>query len=378
MLWFEGSPLNAQSVWSQEPGPDWPWPCPAAGPHRIFLRAASLAGQHGLDVSELDGQTPGGQTATADPLDRGWRWLDLGLRDLSGHDTLEFQARGRGAVVSGVLAVPEAEFRSAQAALDRLFPARSGSTVLAEAEACATAQAGVYAAATDIPLLAPLPGVTLETRALRLDGLDGSGLGTLAAEGDQTGRAEFRIDFPRPVAGFTLTSSPRLFGDRENPSFALASWSTDGSTFHPLYRVVGSADGKWEDVYGRRLETAVETAPASRLWLRFELRQAQLCSLGNHPNQPMTLHVAPAEPFPGPPPRARPCCCPPASRPGRPGLGRSASGPGCFRPGDRCGPTWGRASPGRTAWCPSTWTGTAAWPGLPCRPDHPSPPWPAT
>ena len=314
-LWFTGSPLNGLALWSQAPA-ELSVPLPGKGPHRVFLRAGSLPGQHGLDIRL--GEALLAATASADPFDRGWRWLDLGVLELDGGQALTVSARGRGAVVAGVLAVPVNEFSAALAQLDARFPPRAGTTVVAEAEACvdpsgiagpqrasgraghSDAPGGLYTPVRDIPLLAPAQGLTLTTRDLGVTGLDGSGLGLLAAEGDTTGEAVFQVDFPRAISGFSLVSYPRLFGDPAGVALARAEWSTDGQAYHPLYQVHGRTDGQWEHVYDRREEVSV-AVPATRLWLRFTLRQAQLPSLGNPPNQPMTLTVTPAEPFPGAP-----------------------------------------------------------------------------
>lgn len=297
-LWFEGSPLNTRSLWSQAQA-SLAIPLRGSGPHRIFLRAASLPGQHGMDIG-LDGR-PLATTASADPFDRGWRWIDLGLHELTGSHTVNLLARGRGAVVSGVLAVPADELVTALQSLERFFPASASNfSVLAEAEACVEAASGVYSPVRDIPLLAALPGLRLETTDLRLEDVDGSGIGVLAAEGDRAGQALFRLDFPQPVSGFTLVSYPRLFGDSGGQAFVEAQWSRDGQEFLPLYQVHGAADGKWEDVYGRRQEVSVREKMTT-LWVRFTLRQAQLGSLANPPNQPMTVSVVPAVPYPGAP-----------------------------------------------------------------------------
>lgn len=138
------------------------------------------------------------------------------------------------------------------------------------------------------------------------------------------------------MGSFTLECYPRLFGDPRGYSFVRAEWSGDGLNLYPLFEAVAKTDNKWEDVYGRRMETTVTTqglagppadpaarspvgttqgrppdaAPASsvggapgltKLWLRFVLRQAQLVSQGNPPNQPMKLTLRPAVPLPGAP-----------------------------------------------------------------------------
>ncbi|MFP5221669.1 MAG: hypothetical protein ACLGSA_05215 [Acidobacteriota bacterium] len=292
-LWFEGSPLNAGSLLARTSA-TLTVPLSGNGPHRLLTRVGSVPAQHGLTVS-LGGTTLA-QTSSADPFDKGWLWLDLGTRVLDG-SPMTIQARGRGAVVSGVLAVPENEFAAARTALENSFPAGSD-TVLAEAEACAQQSSGVYSAIRDIALLAPVPGMDMQTENLRTENQDGSGAGTLAAEGDQPGQATFRMDFPYPVSGFTLTSYPRLFGDPEGKAYVRASWSTDGQSYLPLYELTAATDGKWEDVYARRKDVSVRQTMTS-VWIRFDLRQAQLVSLVNQPNHPMTITAAPAHPFPG-------------------------------------------------------------------------------
>ncbi|WP_243358036.1 hypothetical protein [Fundidesulfovibrio terrae] len=305
-LWLEGSPLNAGAMISQAASA-MEIPLPGAGPHRLLARVASMPAQHGLAIS-LAGRELA-QTPSGDPFDRGWRWLDLGVQNLDG-SPLVLSARGRGAVVSGVLAVPEATFRaaleSALRAVGQPGPPNAPSSpsphtsVTAEAEFCVEKSPGVYSPVRDIALLAKVPGLAMQTSGLREDGLEGSGAGTLAAEGDLPGQATFKMDFPYPVSGFTLVSYPRLFGDPGGKAYARASWSANGKTFQPLYELAGATDGKWEDVYARREEVSARRRLSS-VWIRFDLRQAQLTSLANPPNQPMTVSVAPDEPFPGAP-----------------------------------------------------------------------------
>lgn len=316
-LWFEGSPLNSGALIAAEaatleitPG--------GSGPHRVFVRVGALPGQHGLDV--LQGGNVLASTASGDPFDRGWRWLDLGAVDPQA-GPLTVRAWGRGAVASGALAVPEDEFRAASRSLDRMLSAPgTRRTAVAEAEACVVESAGVYQPARDIALLANLPGLEMTVRSLRTDGLDGSGAGTLAAEGDQPGEAVFRLEFPQPVSGFTLTSHPRLFGDPDGKAYVKASWSADGKTYLPLYEVAGDAGGKWEHVYDRRMETKAGER-LTRAWIRFEMRQAQLPSLTNAPNRPMRVSVTPDSPFPGAPSMGQAVMLPATFEPAAPGPG---------------------------------------------------------
>lgn len=316
-LWFEGSPLNSGALLATgaatleiAPG--------GSGPHRIFVRVGALPGQHGLEV--LQGGDVLASTASGDPFDRGWRWLDLGTADPQA-GPLTVRARGRGAVVSGALAVPVDEYRAAARSLGRLFAAPGARrTAVAEAEACVVESAGVYQPARDIPLLANLPGLEMTVRSLRADGLDGSGAGTLAAEGDQPGEAVFRLEFPHPVSGFTLTSHPRLFGDPKGEAYVKASWSADAKTYLPLYEVAGNAGGKWEHVYDRHMETKAGER-LTKVWIRFEMRQAQLPSLVNAPNRPMRVSVTPDSPFPGAPSMGQAVMLPATFEPVAPGPG---------------------------------------------------------
>jgi hypothetical protein len=303
-LWFEGSPLDGSALWSRGPARR-DLPLSGTGPCRVFLRMLSLPGQWGVRVS-LGGRLLA-DTGGPDPMDRGWRWLDLGVLDLDGASRLTIEAPGRGAVVSGVLSLPKVEFATARQALERDFPASAGTTVALEAESCALPGSLPYAAVQDVPLLGVYPGLSFTSQGLRQDspngaagpdGLDGTGAGTLAAEGEQVATAEFRLDEPREVSGFTLECHPRLFGDPGGLAFVRGEWSEDGLVWLPLFEVPGKTDGKWEDVYGREVKVRVEARTRS-IRLRFTLRQAQLNSLGGPPNQPMRLELTPAEPFPG-------------------------------------------------------------------------------
>ena len=296
--WFAGSSLDGAALWSRNRA-RLELPLPGGGPSRVFLRVLCIPGQWGVRVS-LGGRILA-DTGGPSPLDRGWRWLDLGVLDLDAASHLEIESPGRGAVVSGVLAAPEGEFAAARQSMERDFPAASGTTVVLTAASCALPGALPYAAVQDVPLLGVYPGLSFTSQGLQpeeLAGLDGAGSGTLSAEGRRVATAEFRLELPRDVSGFTLECHPRLFGDPDGLAFVRGEWSTDGLGWRPLFEVPGRTDGKWEDVYGREVRARVEARTRS-IRLRFTLRQAQLCSQGVPPDQPMRLTLTAADPFPG-------------------------------------------------------------------------------
>jgi hypothetical protein len=316
-LWFEGSPLYSGALWSSA-GARLAVPLPGAGPVRVFALTAGLPGQHGLDIS-FGGRTLA-STASFDPFDRGWRWIDLGALEAGGGGALTFTARGRGAVVGGVLCVPADMFDQAMRELAGAAPGPA--TAMSEAEACVTQGGGVYATVRDIPLLARLPGVDMKTDNLRLDAVEGSGAGTLAAEGEEEGVAVFSLEFPRRISRFTLLSWPRLFGDPEGGGYVRAQWSADGREYQSLYGLRAALDGKWEHVYARREEHAASIpAGTTKLFLRFTLRQAQLSSQGNPPNLPMSVAVEPLDPYPGAPSMGQAVYLPARFAPAAPGPG---------------------------------------------------------
>jgi len=230
-------------------------------------------------------------------MDRGWIWLDCGVLELPG-DPLVIEAQGPGAIVSGMLVVQGREFEAARASLDAAFPESGGTTVAVQAEGVAGVGAWPYARSLAVPLLGGHPGLETSREGVRLDGADGVGSGTLAAEGEHVGQVLFRLELPLEVSGFTLECSPRLFGDPGGLAFVRAQWSPDGENWQPLFETPGQADGKWEDVYVRRARISV-TARTNSVHLRFAMRQAQLNSLATPPNQPMRLLLEPAQPYPG-------------------------------------------------------------------------------
>ncbi|GFK94715.1 hypothetical protein NNJEOMEG_02562 [Fundidesulfovibrio magnetotacticus] len=295
--WLDASPLDRAALLALGPAA-LEIPLDGRGAHRILARVAALPDGH-APGAELDGRllvSPG----DPEPLDRGWRWLDLGVHQLGGSSVLRLAARGPGALVAGVLATPEESFETARRALDQAFPPDGPVLAAVQAEACALPGGAPYAPLLEAPLLGSWPGLHREMEGLRTEGFDGTGAGTLAAEGSHVGRALFRLDLPREISGFTLWCSPRLFGDTDGLAFAAAEWSPDGVSWRPLFEIAGRADGRWEDVYGRVLGLRVEE-PLRALHLRFTLRQAQLNSLGNAPNRPMRLALEPAAPLGGAP-----------------------------------------------------------------------------
>ncbi|WP_243368707.1 hypothetical protein [Fundidesulfovibrio soli] len=285
-IWFEGSPLNGAALVSDGPA-RLEVPLPKGGALRLLARVAAVPGQWGPSAS-LDGR----ELRPADRpelLDRGWRWVDLGLAPESG-GTLVFESPGRGAVVSGVLAVPEAVLGEARAAMDAAFPPARGSLALFGAASCALPGSHLAADSWDEPLLAELPGISLATANLRQESVDGAGAGMLAAEGSDVGVAEFAVELPRPASGFELECYPRLFGDPEGVSFVRAEWSVDGGPYRPLFELAGGMGNAWEDVYGRRMRSDVQAA-CRTVRIRVSMRQAQLHSLANSPNTPMRLRL---------------------------------------------------------------------------------------
>lgn len=295
-LWLEGSPLNGASLWSKGPARlELPLNTGENGPYRVLVRVMSLPGQSGVSVRHKGALLVAGQPPS--PMDRGWTWLDCGVLELPG-DPLVVEAQGPGAIVSGMLVVPMREFESARASLDAAFPESGGTTVAVQAEAVAGPGAWPYAHIMAVPLLGGHPGLETSREGVRLDGADGVGSGTLAAEGEHVGQVLFRLELPLEVSGFTLECSPRLFGDPGGLAFVRAQWSPDGENWQPLFETPGATDGKWEDVYVRRARISV-AARTSSVHLRFAMRQAQLNSLATPPNQPMRLLLEPACPFPG-------------------------------------------------------------------------------
>lgn len=295
-LWLEGSPLNGACLWSQRPARlELPLGVGSSGPHRVLVRVMSLPGQSGVSIRHkgavLVAQEP------PSPMDRGWKWLDLGVLELP-DASLVVETQGPGAIVSGMLVVPAREFESARASLDAAFPESGGASIAVQAEAVAGPGAWPYAHTMTVPLLGGHPGLETSREGVRLDGADGVGSGTLAAEGDHVGQVLFRLELPLEVSGFTLECSPRLFGDPAGLAFVRAQWSPDGENWQPLFETPGATDGKWEDVYVRRARLSV-TARTRTVHLRFAMRQAQLNSLSTPPNQPMRLLLEPATPYPG-------------------------------------------------------------------------------
>ena len=298
-LWLEGSPLNGACLWSQGAArlelPMSAGKSGSGGPRRVLLRVMSLPGQSGVSIQHQGAVLAAQQPPS--PMDRGWTWLDLGVLEFPG-DPLVVEAQGPGAIVSGMLAVPVREFESARASLDAAFPQSGGTTMVVQAEGVAGPGAWPYARTMDVPLLGGHPGLQFSSEGVRLDGADGVGSGTLAAEGDHVGQVLFRLELPMEASGFTLECSPRLFGDPGGLAFVRAQWSPDGENWQPLFETPGATDGKWEDVYLRRARISV-TAQTRSVHLRFAMRQAQLNSLAAPPNQPMRLILEPARPYPG-------------------------------------------------------------------------------
>lgn len=282
---FGGSHLDGGGLVSKGPA-SLEFPLVGHGSWRLFARigAAPYAGRAVLSV---DGAVIAG--LEAGPLGRGLDWVDCGTATFEPGPphALTVTAPGRGIVVSGLLAVPEEAFEVAR---ERLVPLvwKGGARVVAEAEEASVSPVVPMVPRLVLPLLAGEAGVTVETAGAELRGVEPTGGGSVAVEGEAPGTVTFTAHLPVPATAVTLEAYPRLFGDKKAPSSVAASVSVDGGPFRPLFRVEGKPDGRWEDVYGRR-EVRRVPGPVTTLAVRFSMRQAQLSSQANAPNQPMRL-----------------------------------------------------------------------------------------
>jgi hypothetical protein len=258
------------------------------GSWRLFLRvgAESYAGPaavllDGAPVAEI----------VSGPLGRGLSWIDCGLATFEPGPphALRVEAPGRGVIVSGLLAVPEEAYEAARERLAGVAARADGRTrVLAEAEEVTVGPVSPMAPKLFVPLLAEGADVTVSSENARIERADARGAGVVAVEGDAPGEVVCTVRFPEPVAGLTLESYPRLFGDKIETSYVAASVSVDGGPSTLLYRLEGRHDDRWEDVYKRRMVSDIK-GPASTVTIRFAMRQAQLSSQVNSPNQPLRL-----------------------------------------------------------------------------------------
>lgn len=293
---LDGSALSAGAVISDAPG-QLRLTLPKDGEVRVALRYARLPGGGGLVV------TRAGKDIFVDAdealYDQGPRWADLGV--LQGPGELLLSADGAGVMLGGALIVaPEAFDQARLAYLERFGRGETLEAAEAESAAGPGAQfsAKVYAPEREFPLLAVRGGVTVNTLGARLERTGVFGDGMVAVEGSQPGEALFVLSFGRMMERFHLTTYPRLFGDPETEAFIEASYSLDGRFYAPLYRIAGEKDGRWEDVYARRMDNLIAGA-SDRVYLRFRMRQAQLSSQANRPNSPMRLTAEPAGAPPG-------------------------------------------------------------------------------
>jgi len=281
---FGGAGLDKGGRVSDGPGAV-RFPLVGHGSWRIFLRAGSEPFA-GPATVRLDGVPVA--TVGSGPLGRGLDWIDCGSAAFEPgppHE-LEVAAPGRGIVVSGLLAVPEEAYEAARQRVAAL--ARGDVRVAAEAEEATAGPVRPMAPKVFVPLLAREGGAAMETKNARLDMADPMGTGLLAVEGDAPGEAVFPVRLPEAAPKLTLETYPRLFGDKAAPSYVEASVSVDGGPFVTLYRVEGKPDDQWEKIYDRRMVSDIP-GPAATVVVRFAMRQAQLASQANLPNQPMRL-----------------------------------------------------------------------------------------
>jgi hypothetical protein len=261
------------------------FPLVGHGVWRLFVRAGAEP-QAGPTSILLDGAPVA--TVEAGPLGRGLDWIDCGTAvfEPGPPHALEVVVSGRGAVVSGMLAASEDAFDAARERVARY--ASGGVTVAAEAEEVTAGPVRPMAPKLSVPLLARGAGVETTNANARVDVTDPMGGGLVAVEGETPGEVAFTVRFPVPVAEAVLEAYPRLFGDKMSPAFVAASVSLDGGPLAPLFRVESEPNGRWEDVYGRKVVSTIQ-GPATTVTVRFAMRQAQLSSQVNAPNHPMRL-----------------------------------------------------------------------------------------
>ena len=255
------------------------------GSWRLFLRAGAESFAGTAEIS-LDGAPIA--VIAAGPLGRGLDWIDCGTATFEPgppHD-VEVRIPGRGVIVSGLLAVPEDDYAAALAQVAAL--SKGDARFVIEAEEASAGPVVPMAPKLFVPLLAAGAKVTRSSENARIDLADPRGAGVVAVEGESPGEVVYTVRFPEPVAAVTLESYPRLFGDKVVESYVAASVSVDGGPFTLLYRIEGSHDDRWEDVYKRKVVSEIK-GPATTVTIRFAMRQAQLTSQVNAPNQPMRL-----------------------------------------------------------------------------------------
>jgi len=281
---YGGSPLDKSAKISDGPGVV-RFPLLGHGSWRLFLRAGAESFAGAARIS-LDGATVG--AVAAGPLGRGIDWIDCGTAAFEPGPPHEVEVAipGRGVIVSGLLAVPEDDYQAALARAAAL--AQGDARVVVEAEEATVGPVAPMAPKLFVPLLAAGADVTAASDNARIDLTDPRGAGVAAVEGDAPGEVVYTVRFPTPVASLVLESYPRLFGDKVVDSYVAASVAVDGGPSTLLYRVEGTHNDRWEDVYKRKVVSEIK-GPATTVTIRFAMRQAQLTSQVNSPNQPMRL-----------------------------------------------------------------------------------------
>jgi hypothetical protein len=287
-LWLDGSPLNNGALFSRESA-EIVFHLKDAGNYRVFVCYGRMP-DAGVLSFIFNGKSLA-SVADKENNQRGFIWKDFGDVNMSGNDNiLKVEAGDKGVAIRGLLIVPTKIFNEAMKKLDKSLLDRGNISIIAEAESVSDAGADSKSSKLSIPLIHGNGSDKVKTTMINAkDVSDGTADGRqIVTEGEQAGEVIFEIKFDEEVTRCKLEYYPRFFNDRLGNGFIAAYFSRDGINYQPISKRVGNKSKKMDDIYILRQEDTIN-CNGDRIFIKFELRLAQLCSLLRGSNTPMRV-----------------------------------------------------------------------------------------
>lgn len=286
-LWLDGSVLNSGALLSREKA-EIVFPLQDNGTYRFFVCYGRVPNGGNINFI-LNGKNLASIT-DIENNQRGFIWEDLGNINLSStNNTFKVEANDKGVAIRGILLMPIDIFDNAMQKLKENLLRQGNIILVAEAEAVSEIGASVSGNKIFVPLI---HGNNNQVKAALIKAKnisDGTEDGRqIVTDTEEAGEAVFEVTFTEKVSKCKLECYPRFNNDKEGKGFIAAYYSYDGKDYQPLFRLEGNKSGRMDDIYAKTEEHTFN-CDGQKIFIKFELKSAQLCSLLRGAYTPMRL-----------------------------------------------------------------------------------------